>query len=261
MRNFALFICLSSLLIIGCRKEEEEIYTQSAKDATFAAHLSFDVLREVQRICPEFIVNQSYSSNSIIVTSTPDISNSDYPKTISINYGTETEGIFGEKRSGIIMVTINSGNILSDSLHISFDDYNVGGTQINGEIEFNFTNNIYQISFGENGLSLVNANGTMLFNGSGTLSLSSNNNTVSILDDIYEASFDNVTGVDYNQRSFTYASSNQIVDFNCSHLITDGTAIVTPNQKNKQTISYGSNSCDNLGSVTNSSSTQANFNF
>lgn len=252
---------LITLSFVSCKKSSEEVYVQSAKDAALAEVITFDVLREVQRICPEFIVNQSYNKNGITVTAVPEITNNIYPKTLTVAYGTNNEGVFGKKRSGNITVVVNSGNILSDSLVVNFDNYSVSGTQILGAIHYNFTNGAYYINFGSSDMSLINGNGTMKFQGNLTASITSDNGTVTILDDEYAVAITAASGIDFSQRSFTVTGNSHLIDFDCNNILTSGESKLTPNQEKQQTVNFGAGNCDNIGTLKSSSGDQTNFNF
>ena len=235
MKN-SLFILAFIALFISCKDNEKEIYTQSAKDATLAEQLTLDAFKEVLLITPGFVVNQSYTDNpDITVFATPDISNSTYPKTITIDYGEGATGILGKERKGKLQVTINSGTVITESLNIEFDNYFFGGTQLIGSVNHVYSNNGYESEISDGGLSLINANGTMKWDGTFSLTLNSNNGTVNVNDDTYDFTC-NTTGYDFSQTTFSFnSSSDHLIDFNCTNLITKGTSELAPNGEKNQT--------------------------
>ena len=73
MKKFG-FLLLLSAILLGCKEDKTEVYTQSAKDAALAEQLTMDVLKEVLMIAPEYVISGSYSGNAdIILSAEPEI--------------------------------------------------------------------------------------------------------------------------------------------------------------------------------------------
>ena len=89
-------------------------------------------------------------------------------------------------RKGKILVTINSGTIITEDLAVSFEEYSSDGSEIWGNINYNYnsTNAQYNGELLNNGISIVNPNGTMKWDGTFTLTKTSTSGTVSLEDDI-----------------------------------------------------------------------------
>lgn len=257
----SLFILAFISIFISCKNDEKEIYTQSAKDAALAEQLTLDALKEVLLIAPGFVIDTAFTDSSdIIVFATPDILNSTYPKTITIDYGEGVTGILGKERKGKLHVTINSGTVITENLKIEFDEYFSAGTQLIGSVNHVY-NNGYESKISDGGLSLINANGTMKWNGTFSLTPNSNNGTVNIGDDSYNFTC-NTTGVDFSQTTFTFNSSTEhLINFGCTHIITKGTSELAPNGEKTQTVSFGTGGCDGTAKVSQSDGDSKSFSF
>lgn len=258
------FIAISSFLLFSCKKDNTEIYTQSAKDAALGERLISDVLKQILYTTPNFIINPADSLiNGIHLSSKPELNDSTFPKIITIDYGDGTTGVLGKIRKGKILVTINSGTVITEDLAVSFEEYSSGGSEIWGNINYtyNSSNTGYNGELLNNGISIVNPNGTMKWDGTFVLTKTSTSGTVNLTDDIYD--FECTTsGIDFQQTSFSYnTSSNHIIDFSCIDYITSGTSILKPNDKDSQTINFGSGNCDANGVIQLSDGSEKNFIF
>ncbi|MDC1188461.1 hypothetical protein N8089_01590 [Flavobacteriales bacterium] len=257
----SIFILAFISIFISCKDDEKEIYTQSARDAALAEQLTLDALKEVLLITPDFVINETYTKDSnIIVSATPDISNSTYPKTITIDYGGGVTGILGKERQGKLHVTINSGTVITENLKIEFDEYFSAGTQLIGSVNHIYDNG-YESEILDDGLSLINANGTMKWNGTFSLTPNSNNGTVNISDDSYNFTC-NTVGVDFSQTTFTFNSSTEhLINFACTHMITKGTSKLAPNGEKTQTVNFGTGGCDATAAISQSNGDSKSFTF
>jgi hypothetical protein len=257
----SLFILAFISIFISCKDDEKEIYTQSAKDAAHAEQLTLDALKEVLLITPDFVINEVYTKDSnITVFATPNILNSTYPKTITIDYGEGVTGILGKERKGKLHVTINSGTVITENLKIEFDEYFSAGTQLIGSINHVYDNG-YESEISDGGLSLINANGTMKWYGTFSLTPNSNNGTVNIGDDTYNFTC-NTTGIDFSQTTFTFNSSTEhLINFGCPYMITSGTSKLAPNGEKTQTVNFGTGGCDGTATISQSDGDSKSFSF
>jgi hypothetical protein len=258
-----LFLCFS-LSIISCKKDSTEIYAQSAKDAALGERLIADVLKQILSTAPIFLINEQDSLvNGIILSSKPANSSSAYPKKIIIDYGEGVIGPLGKMRKGKIIVSVNSGTIIQENLAVSFDQFNSDGSEIWGDLEYVY-NDIVSGYMGEilnNGISIINANGTIKFNGTFVLSKTSTSGTLSLADDSYTFTC-NTTGIDLNQTSFSYITSDDhVIDFSCVEYIKSGISVIEPNNKAVQTINFGSGKCDANAVIKLSNGSEKNFIF
>ncbi len=258
------FFLIVSLLVIGCKKDNLDTYTRAAKDSALGEQLISEVLREVLVYIPNYVINQNYSGNDgLFITSSPEITESSYPKRISLNYGDGIDGDLLRKKEGKIIVTINSGTVISENLYITFEDFKSEGTKILGHINYNYnqSNSGYDGELPSDGMSFINANGTMKLYGIFSFSKNSTQGTVDLKDDFYNFTC-NTNGIDFNQTQFTYVStSNHLIDFSCNNYIKSGRSNLKPNGKNIQTVDFGSQNCDKNASITTSDGTIRNFTF
>jgi len=263
MKKFG-FLLIFSAILAGCKEDKTEVYTQSAKDAALAEQLTIDVLKEVLMIAPEYVISESYSDNTdIILSAEPEISSPTYPKTITIDYGNGVSGILGKTRSGKILLTVNSGTIITEDLDISFENFKSDGSEILGNITYTFNSSTegYDGEFEGSGISIINANGTMKMDGTFNLEKISTAGTTATTDDIYNFNC-RTTGIDFDQTSFTYNSTvDHTIDFSCIHMIKAGKSSLAPNGKGEQTVDFGSGNCDATGSIRLSSGESKNFIF
>jgi len=259
-----IFIGIISILLFSCQKDDGEIYTQSAKDVALGERLVSDVLKQILHTTPNFIIDPADTLiDGVHLSSKPELNDSTFPKVITLDYGDGITGSLGKIRKGKILVTINSGTIITEDLAVSFDKYSSDGSEIWGNINyiFNATNTQYSGELLNNGISIVNPNGTMKWDGTFTLTKISTSGTVSLEDDIYE--FECTTdGIDFEQTSFTYNTSiSHIIDFSCAEYITSGTSILKPNEKGSQTINFGNGNCDANGVIQLNNGSEKNFTF
>lgn len=262
MKRFSIKL-LVIVIILSCGNKKTEIYIRSASEATLAEKFTLDILKEVLLITPDFVANQAYIGDlQIAVLSNPEITSTIYPKIISINYGDGVVGNLGKIRSGILSVSINSGTVNTQDFKASFDGYSYDGSEIFGNIIYNYDtlSKGYNGEYSVNGISIVNPNGTMKLNGIFSLEKSSTSGTTSIMDDQFNFNC-TTSGIDFLQTSFTYeTATNHLIKFDCPDFIVSGTSNITPNDKEPQTINFGSGNCDSQGVIQSNGETK-NFSF
>ncbi|MBI35885.1 MAG: hypothetical protein CMP67_11045 [Flavobacteriales bacterium] len=264
MTRNIIFLFLASVVFISCKKDNSEVYTQSAKDAALGEVLIVDVLKQILYTSPNFLIDEQDSIiNGIILSSEPEVSDSAFPKTITIDYGDGVTGVLGKMRKGKIILKINSGTVITENLEVSFENFSSDGSSMWGNILYAYNPAIsgYDGELLNNGISIVNPNGTMKLNGSFSLSKSSTSGTVDLMDDIYD--FECVTsGIDFEQTSFDYNTSKKhVVDFSCKDYIISGESNLMPYEKASQIITFGDGNCDAIGTIMLEEGQQKNFNF
>ncbi len=250
--------------MFSCKKDHAEIYTQSAKDAALGERLISDVLKQILYTTPKFIINPTDSLiDGVHLSFESELNDSTFPKVVTIDYGDGITGNLGKIRKGKIIITINSSNIISEDLAVSFENYSSDGSEIWGNINYtyNSANSGYNGELLNNGVSIVNANGTMKWGGTFVLTKTSTSGTVILTDDIYDFKC-TTTGIDFEQTSFSYnTQKNHVIDFSCIEYITSGTSIIKPNNKSSQTVNFGSGNCDANGVIKTSNGSEKNFTF
>ena len=264
MTKRLILILIASFFLMSCKKDSNEVYTQAAKDAVLGERLIVDILKQILYTCPDYITNEEDSVvNGIHLSIQPALSDSTYPKTITINYGNGITGVSGNMRKGKIIVTINSNNLATEDLAVSFDDYSSDGSKVWGNINYiySISNKGYNGEILEDGISIINANGTMKLDGTFSLKQTSTSGTISLIDDSYD--FQCITtGIDFKQTSFSYNSSaKHSIEFSCKDYITSGTSVVIPHEKEAQTVNFGSGDCDANVVIELKDGSQKNFKF
>lgn len=246
IKKSILFLIAISFLT-SCKKDSNEVYTQAAKDAVLGERLIVDILQQISYTCPPFIANEEDSVvNGIHLSIYPAFSDSTYPKTITIDYGNGITGILGKMRKGKIIVTINSNILATEDLAVSFNNYSSDGSEVWGDINYiyNISNKGYNGELLEDGISIINANGTMKLNGTFSFEKASTSGTTILTDDSFYFQC-TTTGIDFEQTSFSYnSSSKHSIEFSCKDYITSGTSVLIPHKKEAQTVNFGNGNCD-----------------
>lgn len=259
-----IILFLAGFISISCKKDNSEIYTQSAKDTALGEVLIIDVLKQILYTSPNFLIDEQDSIiNGIILSSESAVSESNFPKTITIDYGDGVTGFLGKTRKGKIILKINSGTVITENLDVSFENFSSDGSLIWGNIFYTYNPSIsgYYGELMNNGISIVNPNGTMKLKGTFSLSKSSTSGTTDLTDDIYD--FECATnGTDFEQTRFDYSTSKKhTIDFSCKDYIISGESILIPYEKASQTITFGDGNCDAIGTIFLAEGQQKNFNF
>jgi hypothetical protein len=248
-----LIVCLFTILIVfACKKDKEEQYVQAANDHTLAQTQSLGVISQIHQIFREYEQTQTYAPDTFIkITSTPGFLSDSFPKTVEINYGIGNNiGLDGKKRNGKIQLVFENNQYLLGNHSYSLINYSVNETNIIGNVEV--SQGLQGITYTmDEGIRVVNPNGTILWKGNFTLKPeSSDYNT-----DITNASFEFIcsnTGQDRTGKSFTSSVSQsqvQNISMSCNSFILSGSATVTPLNLNSQTINYGSGTCSSSATI------------
>jgi hypothetical protein len=264
MRNL-IALCILLAMVSSCKDDEKEVYSQSVKDHSLAEVISMDVFEQVLTIAPTYIIQGEYLADTLIeISANPVLSDPTYPKVITINYGDGVTGDDGKTRQGKIILSINSGTVLSEDLDIDFDDYICNGNTVYGAVNYTYSNSNGIVSYDAevegDPLIFVSANGTMKWSSEFTLTRKSGESTPAIGDDEFTFA-GNAAGIDLSGRTYTVASTNHTIDFGCNHFIVSGTSTITPNDKDQHTVDYGSGNCDSNGSIQLSDDVTENFTF
>jgi|TARA_B110000261_G_C13073865_1_gene353264 hypothetical protein len=266
MMSKLLSLIIITSILFSCKDDEKEVYTRSAKDHSLAEVITMKAFKEVLTITPTFIIDKKYAvDTNIIITAKPLLSDSIFPKEITIDYGMGITGPDGKTRQGKIKVTINSGTVLTENLQIVFEEYVSEGTEVYGAINFDYSNDnstiSYAVSIAESGLTFKSANGTMKWFGDFNIHKADGGNTPNINDDIFKLS-GTTNGVDISVTSYTVSTqTDHTIDFNCKSIITAGTSKITPNGKDEHTVDYGNGDCNANAIISLSTGNSQNFNF
>lgn len=262
--KYIYFFLIATTALVSCKKDEAELYTQSASNAALAEKFTIDVIKEILSKGPDYVISQAYTgTDGLIVSSDPLIDTEIFPKEITFNYGSGITGPLGIKRAGSLVFTIQSGTVKTNDIHVSFDNFSVNESRIIGEIDFNY--NAEKIGYnGEYvaaGISIVNGNGTMKMDGTFSLERLSTSGTITIDDDLYNFTCA-TTGVDFLRTSFSYISQiDHTINLSCPDYITSGTSTVTPNDKGNQTLDFGGENCDANAVLKGQEGTNKNVSF
>ena len=264
MKKYILFLIVTSITLVSCKKDKSDLYTQAASDAALAEQLTIDVLREILSKGPDYVADKSYSgADGLIVTSDPLIESDVFPKEITFNYGTGITGPLGATRKGNLVFTIPSGTVRTVDIGVSFDGFSINGSEILGSITYNYSadQNGYNGDYGTDGISIINNNGTMRISGEFSFERTSTSGTLDSDDDEYNYTCNN-SGTDFKRTGFTYSTQNaHLIDLTCPDYITSGSSFVTPNGKGNQTLDFGTGVCDANATLKASNGETKNISF
>ncbi len=269
--NAIALILSSSLMIIGCKKDQEDNDTSSTSDNAFADA----TFNDVTNISDEAGISGSVSNYRLgqpaddgILTScstvTFDSINSADADTIHINFGaTNCTGNDGRNRRGEIVVVYSGRYRDSASTHtISFNNYFVNDNQVLG------TKTVTNLGHNSSGHLVydINVNGQIvLASNAGTITWTSTRQrewtqgeSTSIWSDDMYAVTGSASGTSADGHTFTANITSPLIrnmSLGCRRHFVQGTCVVTPDNKPARTIDFGSGACDDVATVTINSHT------
>jgi hypothetical protein len=237
MKSFYSLLIIVAIGLVSCKKDQSEQYIHSSKDHSLALQSTIDLYSTVQNIGVDYLEDGVYDADTTLsIISSPAFESTTYPKTITIDFGEQgREGADNKIRKGEIILTIESSAGLDNIYTVLLDSFYVDNTNLVGTYTSSSSANVESLSF-TNGLRFINANGTTQLSGSLNIeNVSTNEKALSF----------SMTGQDTQGTSFSAIQGvAPTVFLNCSYYLVGGTALVTPNGRDQQTVNYGSNSCD-----------------
>lgn len=263
MRKIIVAFTVFTALLVACKQEDKTVYTHAAANQSFAEQLTFDVVKTVLGIIPDYVANKSYTSIAgLSVTASPSIENSTYPKVVTMNFGSGITGSDGKVRKGKLLVSVPDSTVSIQDLAISFENYFINATNVLGgmTLEYESLGN-HTLNFQATGITLENGNGTMKWQGSATMDQQEGIISATVEDNVYYIAV-TATGQDFNGTGFSMNSTqDHKIDFSCSTMIVQGASSIEPQDRDAQTVDYGDGVCDEIGVVSVPGGDQKNFTF
>ena len=239
-------------LSVSCATDKELKITQSAESKSRAELLIVDAVRAVLNVVPQYVATGMSPSSTVTMTSNVLLSDSTYPKVITLNYGLEDQvDGFGNNKRGKVLVTISSVNTLKGSFNIEFDNYYNNGSRLLGLLKADYSEvtsqPLYSILMSDS-VRYTNANGTGSWNGTLSLLRTSGDNTIDVLDDVYSYEED-TKGQDVEAKTFTSKNEGSVtLDFSCKWLITSGMFEISPTDESPKLLK-SNEQCDGVFEV------------
>jgi hypothetical protein len=258
-------IAAASMVLTGCRRDEEDSDTSAAADNAFAEACYADVTS----ISDEAGITGSVSSYrlgdpdnggllSACASLTWDTLNGADPDTITVDFGSvNCVCQDGRNRRGKIIINYSGMYRDSASTHtISFDNYFVNDNQVLGtktvtNLGHINGNLVYDIDV--NGtIILANNGGTITWTSQRQREWTAGESTLVWNDDMYSIT-GSASGVSAAGESFTMNITNPLIRnmaLGCRRHFTQGTVELTPGSRPMRTIDFGAGACDDLATVT-----------
>ncbi len=227
-----LWLVLVVFIGISCQNDKELVIIQSAKSKASAELLVVDAVRAVLNLVPQYVSTGVSPSSTVVMTSNVLLSDANYPKEITLNYGLENQvDVFGNNKRGKIFVTILSSDVLKGSFNVEFDNYYNNENRVLGLINAEYSEVVDQPHYSlllSDSVRYQNPNGTASWRGELSLLRVYGDTTVDVLDDVYLYE-ENTNGQDIEGK--TYDSKNEgkvFLDFSCRWLISSGIFAISP---------------------------------
>ena len=265
-RNIFNIICtgmIISMLIISCKDDEEiDTDTQSSIDNSYAEDAVNQAFSTVNHhgINEEGIKSGSATQPAITITPAPP--DTTFPKTMTIDFGTDgIVGLDGLNRKGKIIAEF-SGHWRNaepnTSATITFENFSVNNIQRSGTytVTVNSPN-----AYGGPSHSIEVENGKLVFSNGDEISWNSTKTidwiegfpTVSTIDTAFTNDVFKITGSSsgVNRRGLAYnmqITDSLKQDMSCTNKIkvTEGSYQITPEGKKTRTVNFGDGTCDNM---------------
>lgn len=255
MKKLLFFIVLGAVMQSCHHDDKSAEITYTAEAKTQAQFLFSDVLRTAIYQYQSYISDQQAAGMAVSIDVSPNLSDSNYPKVFTIDFGASNQPDFqGIKRKGKLIVQLNSSDGLNGDFSIKFENYYVNDSRLLGL--FNYSNNgtsglnNFTATF-DDSTKIVNNNGTMAWGGSNVsmdFEQTDGDTTVDVYDDVYSFS-ETSEGEDFKGVGFTSTTTTDLTaDFSCRWIFTEGVVELTPEGKEKQTLTY-SDACDGIVSL------------
>jgi len=258
-----LFILAISVGNFSCKPENPDpepqdttktvLNEQSIEDATMSTDIYSDVIADVLVIADENASDKSsYSKTCPTVTLEPTVG---YPKTLTIDYGTDGCDANGHTISGTVTATISDRlRIEGTTVAISFANFSVDSVEIDGDIsltinEYSLANHTIKFTAVVSNSSLTMPSGNISMNG--TVDVTWNINVVTDYeDDTFDITSGDFTGTNKRGKSFTATVLETLVyTVECGTVVAGELQVETSDTNYPATIDFGDGTCDHDATV------------
>ncbi|MDB4655938.1 hypothetical protein OAE48_03725 [Flavobacteriales bacterium] len=271
--SVAAAIALSFLAITGCKKFVHQ-NIKAASNSSLAFLTYDDVFTETNKavsseMALDEMVNASWNlQGSVCATVTLEPIGTSFPKTLTIDYGTECIGPDGVVRSGKI-IAVFDGNFRTEgtSINVSFENFASGqyavagkdsiynnGTDGDGNPIFNEMITEAVISWGtQEVLWQAELNRTWLEGDTTNFTTASDTmggtfGMDGLNDDLFSI-IGSASGNDSNTHPFSLEITQSLVLPTACEYISDGILTISPTNFNDGTVDYGAGECDKQATI------------
>jgi len=259
-------IAMSSFVLTGCKKDDEDSDTNAAADNAFAESCYSDAMNiadEAGRSGTMSNYRLGDPDNASLLSTCATVifdtvSNADQD-TITVDFGsTNCTCNDGRNRRGKVIVYYSGTYRDSGSAHtIGFDNYFVNDNQVMGtKTVTNLGHNaaghlVYDISV-NGSINLANNGGTISWTSQRQREWTAGESTPVWSDDVYSIT-GTASGTSASGETFTVNITSPLIRnmaLGCRRHFTQGVLELTPGSRPMRTIDFGSGACDDVATVT-----------
>ena len=271
--SVATVIALSFLTITGCKKFVHQ-NIKAASNSSLAILTYDDVFTEINKaVSSEMVLDEMVNASwnlqgSVCATVTLEPIGTSFPKTLTIDYGTECIGPDGVVRSGKV-IAVFDGNFRAEgtSINVSFETFASGqyavagkdsiynnGTDGDGNPIFNEMITEAVISWGtQEILWQAELNRTWLEGDTTNFTTASDTmggtfGMDGLNDDLFSI-IGSASGNDSNTHPFSLEITQSLVLPTACEYISDGILTISPTNFNDGTVDYGAGECDKQATI------------
>lgn len=245
----------------SCKPEEEEpqdttktvLNEQTVDDASYTSEIFVDVMADVL-VSADENDSKSVKETCADITYEPSVG---YPKTLTIDYGTEGCDVNGHTLTGTITATV-SDRIRKNGteISISFTDFAVDTLTVTGTMALTInstdviTNNTIDLSATMTDCALAMPNGNIQM--AGTMDVTWNLLTLNdFTDDTFEITSGDFSGTNRRGKTFT-ATVLSTLEYTiaCKTIVSGELQMQTSDVNFPATIDFGDGTCDKVATVT-----------
>jgi hypothetical protein len=258
-KSIIILIAAMGLALVACQKQTplEITSVEAANDAAFTETVFDDVFSTLDI---SSLYMESAAKTKAVIDTCPYISISypevgEWPRTLTIDYGTSCTGLDNIVRSGKIIISVTAPRAQTGSIRsITFDGYYFNGIKIEG------TKTVENLGTNDNGnvvMSVKLTGGKVILPDESYISLEFNRereyisgfNTHYFWDD--ECLITGyATGTGLNGKSFTHTITSALDWKAVCRFIVSGTIKLEVQGIEPFTLDYGNGDCDNLATLT-----------
>ena len=259
----ATLVLLTTIFISGCKKMVHQ-NIQAASNSSVAISAYNDVFEQLNAAVDSSLDQKTVFTWNLAGTVCADVSLSSlgiaFPKTLTIDYGSECIDAEGISRTGKI-VAVFSGNFRDENttINLSFEEFSVGqyslagtdsitnnGVDASGNPLFSEVLRNAVISWGNQNIRW-NANLIRTWIDGYTTDFATDT-FAGLNDDVYELT-GSASGNDSNTHPFTLETTSSLVLQTSCEYIAEGILVISPANFNDGTVDYGMGECDKQATI------------
>jgi len=254
MRHLLGFIVLILFSFSSCQDKKKNNDLTSAKDNALAEVVFLDVYKQAQQYLGVYLEKRNPSDTAIKIYSTTNQNNIIFPFTLTIYYGNNDHLCDDNKyRRGSLKLYVTAVNADTTiysvkSSSVIFDNYYLNQSKLMGTLDITNnglnTSNKHNFDIDVSNGFIINANGTISWNSTKTITQTAGESTPNDLsDDNYllsgSAAGKDSKGTDFSENIATDCG----IDPNCRWFIKTGKISVQPYNQEVRNCDYGTGGC------------------